>query len=64
MKNNNEQISIFTKYNKLFFMLLSIVIGLLVGALALVLAGYSPLEAYKLMLKEYLKDRRMLVGQL
>ena len=46
MKTNNEKISIFTKYNKLFFMLLSIVIGLLVGALALILAGYNPLEAY------------------
>ncbi|OXZ37556.1 ABC transporter permease [Finegoldia magna] len=55
MKNNNEKISIFTKYNKLFFMLLSIVIGLLVGALALILAGYNPLEAYKLMLEGVFK---------
>ena len=55
MKTNNEKISIFTKYNKLFFMLLSIVIGLLVGALALILAGYNPLEAYKLMLEGIFK---------
>lgn len=64
MKNNNEKISIFKKYNKLFFLLLSIVIGLLVGALALILAGYNPLEAYKLMLEGVLKDLKMSVGQL
>lgn len=37
------------KYSKLLFLLASIIIGLIVGGLALLLAGYNPLEAYKVM---------------
>ncbi len=55
MKSKENKIPLTKKYSKLLFMLLSIVIGLLIGAIALSLAGYNPLEAYKLMLEGVFK---------
>ncbi|WP_297812553.1 ABC transporter permease [uncultured Finegoldia sp.] len=55
MNTSIEKKSIFSKYNKLFFILLSILIGLVAGAFALMLAGYNPIEAYRLMFEGIFK---------
>lgn len=48
------------KDSKIVFIVISIIFGLLAGALALVLAGYNPLEAYRVMLEGvFSKPRNM-----
>ncbi|MDO4594039.1 MAG: ABC transporter permease [Tissierellia bacterium] len=44
---NIRQRKFFHSNNKLVFILISILIGFLVGAVVLALAGYNPIEAYK-----------------
>lgn len=41
----------FQKHSKIIFLFVSILIGLIVGGIALLLAGYNPLLAYKVMLE-------------
>ena len=41
--------------NKFVFMLVSVLVGFLVGAIVLALAGYNPLEAYKLLFQGIFK---------
>ena len=44
--------------NKLLFTIISIVLGLLVGAIVLIISGYNPLEAYKALVEGVFKTPR------
>lgn len=55
---NIRQRRFFKKESKLFFMIISILMGFLIGAIVLKLSGYPPLEAYKSLFQGVFKRPR------
>ena len=58
------------KRNRFLYTVLAIVLGIIIGSIILIVSGTNPIEAYKVIFfgafgkPKYLKDRKMLAGQL